>query len=51
MALMTERRIRHLPVTEGGEVVGVVSIGDVVKAMTQQQSVELRYLHEYITSR
>jgi CBS domain-containing protein len=51
MALMTERRIRHLPVVEAGDVVGVVSIGDVVKFMTQQQSVELRYLHDYINAR
>lgn len=51
MALMTDRRIRHLPVTEHGQVVAVVSIGDVVKFMSQQQSFELRYLHEYINTR
>ena len=51
MALMTDRRIRHLPVVEGGEVVGVVSIGDLVKFKAQQQSFEIQYLHDYITAR
>ncbi|HEV2592729.1 MAG TPA: CBS domain-containing protein [Gaiellaceae bacterium] len=51
MALMTDRRIRHLPVTEGGDVTAVVSIGDVVKFVSEQQSFELRYLHEYINAR
>jgi CBS domain-containing protein len=50
MALMTDRRIRHLPVTEGGEVVAVVSIGDLVKYQSRQQSFELRYLHDYINA-
>jgi CBS domain-containing protein len=51
MALMTDRRIRHLPVLEGGEVAAVVSIGDLVKFTSQQQSFELRYLHDYINAR
>jgi CBS domain-containing protein len=50
MALMTDRRIRHLPVVEEGSVVGVVSIGDVVKFKSKQQSFEIRYLTDYITS-
>src|SRR6266550_1604434 len=50
MALMTDRRIRHLPVVEGGEVVGIVSIGDVVKFKSKQQSFEIRYLTDYITA-
>jgi CBS domain-containing protein len=51
MAMMTERRIRHLPVLDGATVVGVVSIGDVVKYQSQAQSFELRYLHDYINAR
>jgi CBS domain-containing protein len=50
MAVMTDRRIRHLPVVDGGEVVGLVSIGDVVKYKSKQQSFEIRYLTDYITS-
>jgi CBS domain-containing protein len=48
IALMTDRRIRHLPVVDNGDVVGIVSIGDIVKYKSNQQSVEVRYLHEYI---
>ena len=51
MAMMTDRRIRHIPVVEGGEVVGVVSIGDLVKFKSKQQSFEIQYLTDYITSR
>ncbi|MDQ2911338.1 MAG: CBS domain-containing protein [Actinomycetota bacterium] len=51
MALMTDRRIRHVPVTNGGEVVGVVSIGDIVKFKSKKQSFELQYLHDYINAR
>ena len=50
MALMTDRRIRHVPVVEDGEVVGIVSIGDVVKFKSKQQSFEIRYLTDYITA-
>jgi CBS domain-containing protein len=51
MALMTDRRIRHLPVVDGGEVVGVISIGDLVKFQSKQQSFQIQYLNEYITAR
>ena len=51
MALMTDRRIRHLPVTDRGGVVGIVSIGDVVKFKSKQQSFEIKFLHEYIGAR
>jgi CBS domain-containing protein len=50
MALMTERRIRHVPVVDGGDVVGIVSIGDVVKFKSKQQTFEIQYLTEYITA-
>ena len=50
MALVTDRRIRHLPVLEGGHVVGVVSIGDLVKAVIEDQQVELDQLQRYIAS-
>jgi IMP dehydrogenase len=48
---MTGRRIRHLPVVDGGEVVGIVSIGDLVKFQSKQQSFEIQYLTDYITAR
>lgn len=51
MALMTDRRIRHLPVVDGGDVVGVISIGDLVKFQSKQQSFQIQYLNEYITAR
>jgi CBS domain-containing protein len=51
MAVMTDRRVRHLPVVEGGDVMGIVSIGDVVKFKSKQQSFEIRYLTDYITAR
>jgi CBS domain-containing protein len=51
MALMTDRRIRHLPVVDAGEVVGIVSIGDVVKFKSKQQSFEIKFLHDYISAR
>jgi CBS domain-containing protein len=50
MAVMTNRRIRHLPVVEDGEVVGMVSIGDLVKFKSDRQSFEIQYLTQYITS-
>jgi signal-transduction protein with cAMP-binding, CBS, and nucleotidyltransferase domain len=51
MALLTDRRIRHLPVAADGEVVGIVSIGDLVKYKSKQQSFEIQYLTDYISAR
>ena len=51
MALMTDRRIRHLPVVDDGEVVGIVSIGDVVKFQSRERSFEIQFLHDYISAR
>ena len=50
MQVMTDKRIRHLPILERKEVVGIVSIGDLVKAVIDQQQVELRHLQDYIAS-
>ena len=51
MAVMTERRIRHLPVfSEGRDLVGVVSIGDVVKFKSAEQDFQIKFLTEYIES-
>ena len=51
MALMTERRIRHVPVVDGGALVGMISIGDLVKFQSTEQSVKIKYLTDYITAR
>jgi len=49
MAIMTDRRIRHLPVVENDDVVGLVSIGDLVKYQSQEQSFQIKYLTDYIS--
>jgi CBS domain-containing protein len=48
MKLMTDKRIRHLPVLDGGELIGVVSIGDCVKAVIDEQQHEIEDLRRYI---
>lgn len=48
MEIMTDRRIRHLPVLEGGRMVGLVSIGDVVKARIMTQETEVNSLKAYV---
>ena len=50
MQLVTNRRIRHLPVLDGDAVLGVVSIGDLVKAVIEDQQVEIDQLQRYIAS-
>jgi CBS domain-containing protein len=50
MALMTEKRVRHLPVIEQDRLVGVISIGDVVRAVVEDQQFTIRSLERYITS-
>jgi len=49
MALMTDKRARHLPVLEDGKLIGVVSIGDVVKAIISDREIMIRELERYIT--
>ena len=50
MALMTDRRIRHVPVVEDETLVGMISIGDLVRKQSEQQSFQIRYLTEYISA-
>lgn len=48
MRRMTEHRIRHLPVVEGNQVIGVISIGDLVRATVADQAATIEHLHTYI---
>jgi CBS domain-containing protein len=50
MGMMTRRRIRHIPVIEDGELLGIVSIGDAVKARIAETELEANALKEYITA-
>jgi CBS domain-containing protein len=51
MGIVTKNRVRHLPVLDGGRVVGMISIGDLVKARLDAAEYENRYLREYIEAR
>jgi len=50
MGIMTVKKVRHLPVIDGGDLVGLISIGDVVKAIIAQQRSLIDQLEQYITS-
>jgi CBS domain-containing protein len=50
MQIVTEKRVRHLPVLDGDAVLGVISIGDLVKAVIEDQQLELDQLQRYIAS-
>ncbi|MFQ5564188.1 MAG: CBS domain-containing protein [Parvularculaceae bacterium] len=50
LACMTERRIRHIPVVNGDKLIGLISIGDVVKRKIEESEQEAAALREYITS-
>jgi len=51
MAFMTNNRFRHLPIMDGQRLVGIVSIGDIVKAQVHNLKVENRFLTDYITGK
>lgn len=51
MAVMTEVHVRHLPVMEKGTLVGLVSIGDLVKQVSQDQETHIRYLTDYVSGK
>jgi CBS domain-containing protein len=48
MALMSEKRVRHLPVLENSKLVGIISIGDVLKAIINEQGILIEHLNNYI---
>jgi CBS domain-containing protein len=50
MAIMTDKRIRHLPVIDEGKLVGIISIGDLVKSIIADQQFIIEQLERYITS-
>ena len=51
MKLMTEKRCRHLPVFKDGQLDGILSIGDLVKAIIARQEFEIQFLEDYISGR
>jgi CBS domain-containing protein len=48
MALMTQKRVRHLPVLDNGELTGMISVGDLVKSIIDEQSTVIDHLERYI---
>jgi CBS domain-containing protein len=49
MALFTNKRVRHLPVLQNNHLIGIISIGDVVKAIIAEQEYTIKHLENYIT--
>ncbi|NNK96696.1 MAG: CBS domain-containing protein, partial [Desulfobacterales bacterium] len=50
-AVMTKNRIRHLPIFDNNNIIGLISMGDVVNAQVEEKDVELRYYKDYISDR
>ncbi len=50
MAIISEKRIRHLPVMDGDQLIGLISIGDLVKSIIDHQQFVIEQLENYITS-
>lgn len=50
-AVMTENRVRHIPILDGKELKGIISIGDVVKSQLKEKDVENKYLKDYIADK
>ncbi len=48
MALMTEKRIRHLPIMDRGKLIGILSIGDIIKEIMTEQKIMIKHLEDYI---
>ncbi len=48
MAIMVHKHIRHLPVLEGARLVGVISVGDLVKSIIEHQGSQIKFLETYI---
>ncbi|MGE5548942.1 MAG: CBS domain-containing protein [Bacteroidota bacterium] len=51
MSIMTANRVRHLPIVSGRQLVGIISIGDVVKALLRETEATKRYLEDYVSGR
>ncbi len=51
LAIMTEKKFRHLPVIDGGRLAGIVSIGDLVKQISDDAQARVRYLEDYIVGK
>lgn len=51
LSLMTEKRFRHLPIMDGGKLVGIVSQGDIVKEHSKHHQFEAHYLRDYVTGK
>ncbi|MCJ7524396.1 MAG: CBS domain-containing protein [Candidatus Aminicenantes bacterium] len=51
MTIMTQQRIRHLPVMEGQQLVGILSIGDLVKRISSDREAQVRYLSDFVSGK